>query len=44
MNKYQRLNITIPEKLLKDFREYCKKEGMNLSSRIAVLIEKELEK
>lgn len=42
MNKYKRLNITLPEDLLRKFRGYCKKEGMNLSSRIAVLIKKEL--
>ena len=45
MNKqqYTRLNITLPSDLLEQFKEYCNKEGMVLSSRIAVLIRKDLE-
>jgi len=41
--KYTRLNITLPSNLLDKFTEYCEKEGMMLSSRIAVLIRKDLE-
>ena len=46
MNKqqYARLNITLPLDILKKFEEYCEKEGMMLSSRIAVLIRHDLEK
>lgn len=40
--EYVRLNITLPTELLKKFEEYCEKEGMMLSSRIAVLIKKDL--
>ena len=42
MNEYQRLNITLPKKLLNKFRKFCEKEGMALSKRISILIEKEL--
>ncbi|PIN77158.1 CopG family transcriptional regulator [Candidatus Woesearchaeota archaeon CG10_big_fil_rev_8_21_14_0_10_34_12] len=42
--KYERLNITLPKELLKEFREFCEKNGINLSSRIAILIKKDLEK
>ena len=41
--QYTRLNITLPTELLKQFEEYCEKEGMFLSPRIAVLIRKDLE-
>ena len=45
MNKqqYTRLNITLPSELLEQFKEYCIKEGMVLSPRIAILIKKDLE-
>ncbi len=42
--KYERLNITLPDKLLNEFKEFCEKNGINLSSRIAILIQKDLEK
>lgn len=42
--KYQKLTITLPEDLLKQFREFCDKNGINLSSRIAVLVKEDLEK
>ena len=41
---YGRLNITLPKKLLADFRKFCEANGINLSSRIAILIKGELEK
>ena len=41
-NKYDRINITLPELLLEEFKEFCKKNGINLSSRIAILIKKDL--
>ena len=42
--KYQKLTITLPEELLKQFRKFCEKNGINLSSRIAVLVKEDLEK
>jgi metal-responsive CopG/Arc/MetJ family transcriptional regulator len=42
--KYERVDITLPSDLLKRFEEYCEKEGMKISSRMAVLIRKDLEK
>ena len=42
-DKYRRLNITLPDDLLTQFWDFCEKEGMMLSSRIAVLIKKDLE-
>jgi metal-responsive CopG/Arc/MetJ family transcriptional regulator len=44
MDTYDRLNITLPKELLKKFKEYCEKEGMNMSSRISVLIKRDLER
>ena len=40
----QRINITIDENLIKKFQEYCKKRAMKVSSKIELLIEKELKK
>ena len=40
--QYERINITIPKRLLKEFKLYCEKEGMSMSSRIAVLIKRDL--
>ncbi|MFH0831297.1 MAG: plasmid partition protein ParG [archaeon] len=42
--KYERINITLPEEVLKRFKEFCKKNGINMSSRISVLIEEDLAK
>jgi len=41
---YKKLTITLPERILKEFREFCDKNGINLSSRIAILIKEDLEK
>ncbi len=42
--KYKRVTITLPNELLEEYQKYCEKEGMNLSSRIAVLLKRDLEK
>lgn len=42
--EYQKLTITLPINLLKEFRKFCENNGINLSSRIAILIKKDLEK
>ncbi|MCL6500957.1 MAG: CopG family transcriptional regulator [Candidatus Pacearchaeota archaeon] len=42
--KYERLNITLPKKLLDDFKKFCEANGINLSSRIAILIKEDLQK
>ena len=42
--KYERVDITLPSDLLKRFEQYCEKEEMQISSRMAVLIKKDLEK
>ncbi|MBU3907124.1 MAG: CopG family transcriptional regulator [Nanoarchaeota archaeon] len=42
-NKYERLNITLPKEVLEKFREFCEKNGINMSSRISILIKKDLE-
>jgi metal-responsive CopG/Arc/MetJ family transcriptional regulator len=39
---YDKLTITLPESLLKEFRKFCGKNGINLSSRIAILIKGDL--
>lgn len=41
-NKYKRVNITLPEDVYEKFLKYCDGEGMNLSSRIAVLIKRDI--
>jgi len=38
-----KLTITLPEELLEDFRHYCKENGMHKSTRIAVLIKKDIQ-
>ncbi len=42
--KYQKLTITLPEETLKEFKRFCESNGINLSSRIAILIKEDLEK
>jgi len=42
--KFEPLTITLPWKLLKEFREYCKENGINMSGRIAKLIREDLPK
>ena len=41
---YQKLTITLPEDILKEFKKFCDNNGINLSSRIAILIKEDLEK
>ena len=41
---YERINITLPKEVLKKFRNFCKKNGINMSSRISILLEKDLKK
>ena len=42
--EYQKLTITLPNNLLKEFKKFCENNGINLSSRIAILIKEDLEK
>lgn len=42
--QYERLNITLPKKLLEYFKKFCEANGINFSSRIAILIKDDLEK
>lgn len=46
MNKqaYKKLTITLPDDLLGEFKNFCQKNGINLSSRIAILIKEDLNK
>jgi len=41
--KYQKLTITLPEDILEEFKQFCKSNGINLSSRIAILIKEDLQ-
>ncbi|AJF62605.1 MAG: hypothetical protein QT11_C0001G0462 [archaeon GW2011_AR20] len=41
---FKKVTITLPEDLFKKYQKYCEAEGMNLSSRIAILLKKDLEK
>jgi len=38
----KRQNFTIDEELMKKFREYCKKKGIKMSTKIEELIKREL--
>lgn len=40
----KRVNITLDEKLIKKFQKYCKERGMKVSSKIEILIKKDMEK
>ncbi len=42
INYKERANFTIDSSLLQRFREYCRKKGMKMSSKIEQFIEKEL--
>jgi hypothetical protein len=42
MYKKDKLTISIDENLKKDYKDYCEKEGYKLSSRISVLIFKDM--
>lgn len=42
--EYERVNITLPKKILSEFKEFCQNNGINISSRIAILIKNDLEK
>ncbi len=42
--KYKKLTITLPENLLKEFKKFCEDNGLNMSSRIAILIKNDLQK
>ena len=39
--EYQKVTITLPKNLQDDYRKLLEKFGMNLSSRIAVLIQED---
>ncbi len=38
------LTISIEEKVLKDFKEYCEEEAINISKKIEKYMKQELEK
>jgi len=40
---FERLTVTIPEYLLEKFRRYCEDNAINMSAKIAKLIEKEIQ-
>jgi hypothetical protein len=41
---FERINITLPPALATRFRAYCRRKGMCVSRRIAILIEQEMAK
>ncbi|MDP3026166.1 MAG: CopG family transcriptional regulator [Nanoarchaeota archaeon] len=38
----KRINITIDEKLIKNFQEYCRDKGMKVSTRIELLVKEDI--
>lgn len=41
--EYKKLTITIPKKLFLKYKKTCDENGLKLSGRISVLIEKDLQ-
>ena len=41
--KYVKTTISLPEGILNEYWKFCEQEGMTLSSRIAVLMKRDLE-
>jgi hypothetical protein len=41
--KMARTSITIPEKLLEDFKKYCDKQRRSVSAQVALLMEEALQ-
>jgi|GEM_PF-3319086 len=41
--KMTRINITVPEDLLEDFRQYCEKQFRPLSAQLQFMMKKTLE-
>ncbi len=41
-NMKKRINITIDDKLVEQFQDYCKKNAMKVSSKIELLIKDEI--
>lgn len=41
--KMVRTSVTIPESVMKKFRDYCNKQRRSVSAQMTLLIEKELE-
>jgi len=42
--EFKNLTISVPKNLLKKFKEYCRSEGMKISNRLVVLMERDLKK
>ncbi|MFH1001847.1 MAG: CopG family transcriptional regulator [bacterium] len=42
-SNFGRITLTIPEEILKKFKNYCEANAFNISAKITKLIEKELE-
>jgi len=40
--KYIKISITVEEKLLKDFKEFCKENAMKVSTRIQLLMKEDI--
>jgi len=40
--KYKRITISLPKGLLEKFRKFCGENAINMSGRIAKLIEKDI--
>lgn len=41
--KMVRTSVTIPESVMKKFRDYCNKQRRSVSAQLTLLIEKELD-
>ena len=39
---YKKITITLPETLIKKYKQYCEENGMNVSKRISILLKDDL--
>jgi len=44
MSDKVKISMTVPEQLWIDYREFCKKNGMKCSTRVAVLIKDDMKR
>ena len=42
--EYKKITITLPNNLIKRYKDFCESNGMNLSKRISLLLKEDLNK
>lgn len=44
MSKYKKYTITLPKDTVREYKKFLESIGMNMSSRIAILIKKDIKR